>query len=402
MHNTTPENKNIAELESEKLRLEHAVELQSKFLMGLGHELRTPLNVILGFAQLLKQFDSDNLTKEQRENVDEIIQSANQIVEVSKETLAWSKVAMDTHQSTLSSVRLSDALSEVCHLLYAETQLKQLKLLIKLNEQVVSIKKLSSIPTLVIVDKLILQQALLTVLTMLIKHMPEQGVISINITTQMPTQNTVQLTIHTSKTLYTSQEREQLSSVTRLTYDKEKSVDARLIELSLMNTKQLLKSVNGKLKVQQNKNKEDLFIIELVCPDLEGKQKGELTDTAEPLVDVLYIEDNPAAIRLVKQLLINIGEFSFHSASSATMGLEMATTLKPQLILIDINLPDFTGIELFKSLKNIANLENTKFIAISGDVEESAVNRALNQGFDDYITKPISIDDFSNKIKLFC
>lgn len=396
-----PKDINMTESEKEKLMLEHTIEMQSKYLMGLGHELRTPLNVILGFAQLLKQVNSNNLTHTQIANIEEIIQSAEQIEEISKETLAWSKVGMDTHKSALSNVQLSEALNGVYHLLYTESQLKNIRLAIKVDDRFVKVKNILNISTQVIADKFILQQALLNILTMLVKHIPNQSVISIDVATNNAKQNNVQITIHSSKTVYNSQERKQFSSINNLTYEKENSVDTRLIELNLANAKQLLASINGKLKIQRYKNSADLFIIELECADITSNFEGDLTHATKPLVNVLYIEDNPATVRLVKQLLINIGEFSFHSANSASLGLEKAIKLTPALILIDINLPDFNGIELIESLNKMANLDNTHFIAISGEVAESDINKALRQGFDDYITKPICIDEFSKKVKQF-
>lgn len=406
-------NRDLIQLENEKLTAENTIALQSKFLMGLGHELRTPLNVILGFAQLLKQVNSTNLTDDQRSSVEEIIQSANHLVEISEETLAWSKVDMNRHSPILSAVRLSEVISRIWQLLYSECQLKNIRFTIKVNQLFININNLSDISILVIADALILQQGMLNIITILVKNMPNHGVITINIDTDSEKhqlKNSAKITIHSGQAVYNLAEKSTLSSTTELpvstdvNHVKKEEVNVRLIVLGLTKTKHLIKSINGKFKVDRNKKGHELFSIELACPDIALANNHSLyTDSnpKEPDVSILYIEDNPATVRLVKQLLKNIGEFSFYSADSAQKGLEIATKIQPKLILIDINLPDYGGIELVNSLKKMATIESTKLIAISGEVAPEYIKEALNQGFDDYITKPICLKEFSNKISVF-
>ncbi len=402
----------LTELEDEVLSVEHTISVQSKFLMGLGHELRTPLNVILGFAQLLKKVNSTNLTDEQLSNVEEIIQSANHLVEISDETLAWSKVEMNRHSPELIAVKLSKVIGKIWYLMRSECKLKNIRFTIKLNQHFISIKNLSGIPTLVIADSLILQQGMLNIITMLVKNMPNHGVIAINIDTgseKFQQKNVTQITIHSSQALYNLSEKSKLSkntglsSTPHLSHEKENEVNTRLIELSLAKAKKLIKSINGKFKVNVSKQGFELFTMELPCPvavHADNSPLCDLNSSIESSINILYIEDNLATVRLVKQLLKNIGDFTFHSADTAQMGLEIATKTQPQLILIDINLPDYNGLELLSSLKTMTNIENTKLIAISGDIAQTSIEKALNQGFDEYITKPISIEEFSSKIRL--
>jgi len=107
---------------------------------------------------------------------------------------------------------------------------------------------------------------------------------------------------------------------------------------------------------------------------------------------VLYIEDNPANLRLVTQLLGRIPNVKICSAEEPFLGLELAKTQNPDLILIDINLPGMDGYELLNILRKQDNNRETPIIAISANAMPRDIEKAKQAGFDQYITKPINVE----------
>jgi len=114
---------------------------------------------------------------------------------------------------------------------------------------------------------------------------------------------------------------------------------------------------------------------------------------------VLYVEDNPANMRLVEQLLKTFPDIELVGAETAEDGLVMAQQCVPNLILMDINLPGMNGYEALIELKNIEATRDVPVVAISANALASDVEKGLKAGFSDYITKPINLQAFFVTIK---
>ncbi len=114
---------------------------------------------------------------------------------------------------------------------------------------------------------------------------------------------------------------------------------------------------------------------------------------------VLYVEDNPANMRLVEQLLKTFPDIQLLGAETAEDGLEMAQKSVPDLILMDINLPGMNGYEALDELKKLDATKEVPVVAISANALASDVERGLDAGFSDYITKPINLQAFFATIK---
>lgn len=112
----------------------------------------------------------------------------------------------------------------------------------------------------------------------------------------------------------------------------------------------------------------------------------------KPQYTVLYIEDNPANLRLVVQLLGRRPDIQMLTAIEPLQGLELAAIHKPDLILLDINLPGIDGYEVLKRLRQREATQDKPVIAISANALLKDIKKGLQAGFDDYITKPININ----------
>lgn len=114
---------------------------------------------------------------------------------------------------------------------------------------------------------------------------------------------------------------------------------------------------------------------------------------------VLYIEDNPANLRLVEQILMSVPDLHMWSAPEPLLGLELAMEHLPDLILLDINLPGMDGFEVLKQLKSKKASSEIPVIAISANAMPKDIQKGKDAGFDGYITKPVNVKELLNTVE---
>lgn len=117
-------------------------------------------------------------------------------------------------------------------------------------------------------------------------------------------------------------------------------------------------------------------------------------------VRVLYVEDNLDNMILVRRILRAAG-FELFEAASASVGIALAQEILPDIILMDINMPDMDGLTAVKHLRELPALDATPIVAVTANVMHNILQRALNSGCDGYIEKPVHVDDFPDQIMSF-
>jgi len=117
----------------------------------------------------------------------------------------------------------------------------------------------------------------------------------------------------------------------------------------------------------------------------------KLEDNTEQKHTVLYIEDNPANLRLISQLLARNSNIHLITAEEPILGLTLAKQYMPKLILLDINLPGMDGYQVLEQLRLNEATRNTPVFAVSANAMQKDINRGLKAGFDEYVTKPIDV-----------
>ena len=146
-----------------------------------------------------------------------------------------------------------------------------------------------------------------------------------------------------------------------------------------------------------------VFWIELaltVAPQLVNQKAGRATRSTPrvplgtPLRTLLYVEDNPANLELVEQLIARRPDLRMLSAADGASGIELARTCQPDLILMDINLPGISGIEALKMLRADPSTTQIPILALSANAGVRDIEKGLEAGFFKYLTKPIKVDQF--------
>ncbi len=388
------------EAEHAKERAESANRAKSQFLSKMSHELRTPLNAILGFSQLLLM---DKLTEDQSESVEMISSSGQHLLNLINDILDVSQIESGNMTVSLEQVNLMKLVQEITPLI--ETQLSPLNLSLTVeayDDDIIWVEA----------DQLKLKQVLLNLLSNAVKYNRQDGFISIIVSKHR--QDKVLLSIQDGGAGLTEQQMASLfEPFNRL--GRENS-DVEGTGIGLVISRELLKLMDGNLLVDSVEEHGSTFTVELPSATPVYKIESSENDVttinsyqgrgSSLAINVLYIEDNPANMALVKQLLARHPNYVLHEAGTAELGLIIARHEPIDIILMDINLPGMDGFEALETLKKEGLTEKITVIGVSANALVSEVERAYQAGFEYYLTKPIdfralieSLEDISEKIR---
>lgn len=174
-------------------------------------------------------------------------------------------------------------------------------------------------------------------------------------------------------------------------------------------SKKLIELMNGRIHVHSTMGKGSQFSVSLPgCAPKKVDKKYEFlplesspSETSIQKFTVLYIEDNKTNVLLVQDVLSDFSEVNILTAPQAAMGLDLAYAHQPDLILLDINLPGMNGFEALKRLQNMEETHDIPVIALSANAMQKDIDRAMDAGFKDYITKPVNISKLKSTIDSF-
>ena len=372
----------------EKLMALRESEAKSEFLARMSHELRTPLNAVLGFAQLLKL--SQGLGAEQREKVDRIHSAGDHLLSLINDVLDISSLEQGQLRVDLKPVPLVDVLHEALPLVES---------LAEVHGVTLHIDTLSGVAY---GDRTRIRQVLINLLSNAIKYNRAQGQVCVSSEDEGAE---VVLRVHDTGRGMSSQQLLQLfEPFNRLGLEKE-TIQGTGIGLALV--KALVERMGGSILVTSEVGVGSEFEVRL--PRSAGAtghtEPGRLSPAVTASVmasapmdrrtgQVLYIEDNPVNQILVEELVRSHVGLAIESRDSGMAGVARARELRPQLILIDIQLPDIDGFEVLRRLRRQPETASTPCIALSANAMPEDISRAFAEGFDDYWTKPIDFTTF--------
>jgi PAS domain S-box-containing protein len=379
--------KNV-ELESARFLAEKANLAKSIFLSKMSHELRTPLNAILGFAQLLET-GSPEPTHTQLIRLQQIIKAGWYLLELINEILDLAVIESGKLSLSREPVSLIEVMGE-CRALIESQALKH----------DIHINYLPFDHSwFVNADRTRVKQVLINLLSNAIKYNREHGTVVVECSAVTP--ESIRISIQDSGAGLPPEKLVQLfQPFNRLGQEKGTEEGTGI---GLVVTKQLVELMGGTIGVKSTVGVGSKFWIELVrdntpqlvfgntpLPELDPQSNENLAQQRT----LLYVEDNPANLMLVEQIMAEHPHVRMLSARDGNLGIALARAHLPDVILMDINLPGMSGIEALAILREDPATAHIPVIALSANAMLRDIEKGLEVGFFRYLTKPIKVKEF--------
>jgi PAS domain S-box-containing protein len=377
-----------AKQEAEKANL-----AKSTFLSQMSHELRTPLNSILGFSQLM-QIDSQNpLNGQQNENLNHAISAGKHLLELINEVLDLAKIEAGKITLKMTPVLIQNVVNEVVSLSQPATLPNNISLNVSGLDQ----------PDLFINgDYLRIKQILLNLISNAIKFNKPNG--SVNIHFSVVENEKLILRVEDTGSGFSPENLLRLFTPFERFEAGNTPIEGTGIGLTI--SKKLAQAMNGDITVTSTLGEGSIFSLELLIvdptpiePPAEDKSVLSPTGNNTASKKILYIEDIQENIELVRQIISSQPNYQLVCALNGVKGLAMALSESPDLILMDINMPGMSGLDVFKKLAEKIETQSIPVIALSADAMEADIQKALDMGFHSYVTKPINVINFLKTIE---
>jgi PAS domain S-box-containing protein len=383
--------KNV-ELESAKSVAEKANLAKSDFLSGMSHELRSPLNAILGFAQLMDS-DSPPPPPSQKESIAQILQAGWHLLTLINEILDLAKIESGKVSMSPEPVSLAEIMRDSQAIMESQAQQRGIR---------ITFPPVDS-SWFVYADQTRLKQILINLISNAIKYNCEQGSVEVKCTANTPER--IRVSIRDTGEGLSAEELAQLfQPFNRLRQETGKEEGTGI---GLVVAKQLVELMGGEIGVESTVGMGSVFWFELAsaaAPHLAVEvvkaaavARPQVPEGA-PLHTLLYVEDNPANLRLVEQIIGRRPDLRLLTAVNGHLGIEIARTSQPEMILMDINLPDINGFDALKILREDPATAHIPVVALSANAMPRDIAKGLKAGFFRYLTKPIKIMEFTDML----
>ena len=370
-------------LRAAKSEAENANRAKSEFLSRMSHELRTPLNSILGFAQILKM---NQLPERPRECVDHILKGGTHLLGLIDEVLDIARIEAGRMSLSSEPVLISDSIHQV---------LDMVRPLADTRNIVLAYDRPRSCQQHVLADRQRLHQVLLNLLSNAVKYNQAGGRVEIFCNKNQAGQ--LRVSVRDSGAGISEADQTRLFAPFERLSANQSEVQGTGLGLAL--SKRLMEAMGGSIGLTSLPGQGSTFWIELHCVEApeEVVRRQELLSAIEikhvpGKRTVLYIEDNLSNMRLMEHIVSYRPHIRLVPAMQGRLGLELAHEHRPDLILLDLHLPDLAGDEVLKKLQADPKTRTIPVVMISADATPGQVKRLLAAGVAAYVTKPLNVE----------
>ena len=364
---------------------EEANRAKDDFLSRMSHELRTPLNAVLGFAELL---ELDDLTADQADGIHHIRKSGEHLLQLINEVLDIARIDSGHLALSPEPVNLNELVIETMDLLRPLARPSGIRMVFDAA---------AATWLHVQADRQRLRQILLNLLSNSIKYNRPSGSITVDATVLPDDRVAVHVT-DTGMGIAATDLPRLFQPFDRLGVEVS-GIEGTGVGLAL--SRRLAEAMGGSLTAASALGQGSTFTVVLPQatqptssgPDAAGPDEPPAADDAERgnLRSVLYIEDNTSNLHLVEKVLHRRRGWRLIHAGLGQLGLDLAAVQRPDLVLLDLHLPDMPGIEVLRRLRSDPATADAPIVVVSADATPGQVARLIAAGADEYVTKPIGV-----------
>jgi signal transduction histidine kinase/ActR/RegA family two-component response regulator len=367
---------------------------KSDFLSSMSHELRTPLSAILGFAQLMET-GVPSPTVSQKRSIDQILQAGWYLLELINEILDLALIESGKLSLSLEPISLAEVMHECEDMIEPQAQKRGISVAFPRFD----------VPYFVQADRTRVKQVIINLLSNAIKYNKIDGTVLVDHMAGIP--GRIRIRVRDSGEGLTADKITQLfQPFNRL--GQEASTEEGT-GIGLVTAKRLTELMGGSIGVESTVGTGSVFWIELNLT-AEHKAVGHTVTTSAvahaqvhsdaQLRTLLYVEDNPANLMLIEDLIARRPDIRLLSARDGIRGVAIARASLPDVILMDINLPGISGIKALRILAEDPLTARIPVIALSANAIPRDIEKGLEAGFFRYLTKPIKVNEFLDTLDI--
>jgi PAS domain S-box-containing protein len=384
------ESKNAQVALQEKAIAERESQAKSQFLSRMSHELRTPLNAVLGFTQLLQRDSVGVLGREQKIQLGHIRTAGEHLLSLINDALELSSLETGNLKLEPQAIDLGAIVAQALPLVESLARDSQVQLRFD--------RSAGGRPAMAWADPTRVRQVLLNLLSNAVKYNRSQGEVTVSVRSREGAA-LVRVT-DTGRGMTPEQISHLFEPFNRLGIESE-GIEGTGIGLVIV--KALVEGMGGTLGVTSQAGRGTAFELSLPQPAPGPTTAAALLEDATALTlvaplerqgQILYIEDNDVNVLLVRELVGTLPGMSLVAETTGQAGVDRTASLLPDLVLVDMQLPDFDGFEVLRRLRNQPTTAHIPCIALSANAMPEDIARALGAGFEDYWTKPIAFKPF--------
>ncbi len=367
--------------------LRKASTAKSDFLSSMSHELRTPLNAILGFGQLLQRDKRTPLSPRQLGMVDHVVKGGEHLLHLIDEILDLARIEAGRVSISLETVDVGEVLTQSLTTLAPMAERHEITLRVE--------GTLEGRPK-VLADRTRLAQILMNFGSNAIKYSPQGSTATFVVDTQASGRTRV--TVVDTGIGIGEEEQALIFQPFYRGAQEASAIEGTGIGLAI--TRRLAELMGASVGFDSVLGRGSRFWVELPQANARAPVRAvPAPDTQSRFAlagyecSIVYIEDHPANIAFMRELLSNIPGIELITAPTAEIGIELVRVHLPRVVILDINLPGMNGIQALRTLRSWPETRHIPAIGLSAAAMEHDLQRAQSEGFYRYLTKPVRVNE---------
>jgi PAS domain S-box-containing protein len=384
----TEDERRAEEVRTARAEAEAASTAKSNFLSSMSHELRTPMNAILGFAQLVRRDKKEPVSERHLTRIDQILKGGEHLLRLIDDILDLSRIEAGRVSISTEPVNLVDVLADVT---------STLETMAAAHGITVDVKAMPEGLPVIAADRVRFAQILMNFGSNAIKYNRAKGRVGFHVAQPDPMR--VRITIEDTGVGIPLSKQDKLFQPFQRAGQETGPIQGTGIGLVI--TKRLAELMGGSVGFRSVPGEGSVFWVDMPVHaptsrsshPAEPRAPGQELLVASGSAVVLYVEDNPANVTFMEDLLSSFDGVTLVTAPNAEEGIVAARTVRPRAILMDINLPGMSGVDALHALRKIPETEHIPVIALTAAASERDRHFGKQAGFYRYLTKPVKVDE---------